>query len=89
MKPQGIRFTPETWALVQQMADLLHVSASQFVREAALARAIYVGLMRGHPATELYGQLSELVEDISSEDRVSLMRGAVQAAREASHDHVS
>ena len=39
MKVTTVRFSDELWATIQAEAELAGVSASQFIREAALARA--------------------------------------------------
>jgi hypothetical protein len=47
MKVQTIRFSPETWPMIQEQARLSGVSAGQFVREAALVRAFVLAAGRG------------------------------------------
>lgn len=47
MREAKIRFGVRAWELIQDEARLEGVSASQFVREAAIARAIYVHYQRG------------------------------------------
>lgn len=50
MKVTTVRFSEDLWATIQAEADLAGVSASQFIREAALARAAAAaGARRGVP----------------------------------------
>jgi uncharacterized protein (DUF1778 family) len=46
MRETKIRFGVEAWKLIQAEAKLEGVSASQFVREAALVRAVYRRTLR-------------------------------------------
>jgi len=47
MKVTTVRFSDELWATIQAEAELAGVSASQFIREAALARAAAAAGARG------------------------------------------
>jgi uncharacterized protein (DUF1778 family) len=47
MTVKAIRFSPEQWTLVREMATSEGVSAGQFVRDAAVAHAIVLAVERG------------------------------------------
>lgn len=47
MRETKIRFGERAWKIIQEEAILDGVSASQFVRESALARAVYLRSLRG------------------------------------------
>lgn len=54
MRIQSVRFSETAWASIQESARLEGVSASQYVREAAMARVWYERARRGSPeAAEL------------------------------------
>lgn len=65
MKVTTVRFSDELWATIQAEAELAGVSASQFIREAALARAAAAAGARGEapfdvtPARQLSSGLPE------------------------------
>lgn len=49
MRRATIRFGNATWMLLEREAELDGVSVAQWVREAAIARAVWVRAMRGEP----------------------------------------
>lgn len=65
MRETKIRFGVRAWEIIQEEADLDGVSASQFVREAALARAIYMRYKRGE--VEPGQKFDELVAQLRGE----------------------
>lgn len=65
MRETKIRFGARAWDLIQQEARNDGVSASQFVREAALARALYARHLRGELADG--AQFDELIARLRSE----------------------
>lgn len=52
MKVTTLRFGPDLWALLEDEASRVGVSVSQYVREAALARAAAATALRGEPPLE-------------------------------------
>ena len=64
MKPRKIPIGDRVWELLKEEANVEGVTCAQFIREAALARAIYVRTMRGEHAsfeegTRIIAQLRE------------------------------
>jgi hypothetical protein len=53
MKQTSIRFGRDLWALLEEEAALVGVSVSQYIREAALARASAAGVARGQEPFDL------------------------------------
>src|SRR2546423_15668546 len=49
MKVTTLRMGTDLWALLEREAELTGVSVSQYIREAALARAAAASGMRGEP----------------------------------------
>jgi hypothetical protein len=47
MRVQSVRFGEGTWTMVQRMAEVEGVSASQYIREAVFARAIAQSVRTG------------------------------------------
>jgi hypothetical protein len=73
MRPRQIRFSDAGWALIVREARGAGVSAAQFIREAAYARAfLNIGLRGAGGAqalTELYGRdLDEIVRRFVSDE---------------------
>lgn len=65
MKIQSVRFAESTWQLVQEAACLSGISASQFIREATIAR-LAIDITRAKPERgETYQALMEEVRRIS------------------------
>ena len=68
MKVTTVRFGEDLWRLLEGEAERLGISVSQYIREAALARAAAAVATRGADALEVFGQMSwpedlELPED--------------------------
>lgn len=57
-----VRFTRRSWELIREEAAVDGVSASQFIREAALARTVYMRTRRGEiEAGEIQGEIVRLM----------------------------
>jgi hypothetical protein len=64
MKVTTVRFGTDLWALLEGEAARVGVSVSQYIREAALARAAAAAAARGHAPYELLaGALREVRSD--------------------------
>lgn len=61
MKATTLRFSDDLWAALSVEAAMAGVSTSQFIREAALARAAAAAGARGEM---LFGSFSETVEEV-------------------------
>lgn len=65
MRETKIRFGQRAWNLIQSEAEIDGISASQFVREAAIARAILVRYERGE--TTSTDTLMEIIRQLREE----------------------
>lgn len=65
MRETKIRFGARAWELIQEEARADGVSASQFVRESAIARAAYLRTKRGE--TPMADAMEEIVEKLREE----------------------
>jgi len=64
MKVTTVRFGTDLWRLLEAEAEYAGVSVSQYIREAALARAAAAAAARGHGPFELLaGALREVMRD--------------------------
>jgi len=64
MKVTTVRFGTDLWALLETEAEYAGISVSQYIREAALARAAAAAAARGHGPFELLaGALREVMRD--------------------------
>lgn len=64
MKVTTVRFGPDLWRLLESEAEYVGISASQYIREAALARAAAAAAARGDGPFELLaGALREVMRD--------------------------
>lgn len=70
MKVTTVRFGTDLWRLLEAEAAFAGVSTSQYIREAALARAAAAAATRGHgPFDLLAGALRETVHGETDPDR--------------------
>lgn len=82
MKVTTVRFGTDLWALLEREASLVGVSVSQYLREAALARATAAAVARGEgPFEVLAGALRESAEGGSEEQRRAAERALGALAR--------
>lgn len=58
MKVTTVRFGTDLWRLLEEEADRVGVSVSQYIREAALARAAAAAAARGADPLEVLGLVS-------------------------------
>lgn len=73
MRETKIRFGQRAWALIQEEASLDGVSASQFVREAAIARAVYIRAEREPmPVGEA---VNDIIQQLRAEEQSDETRG--------------
>ena len=64
MKVTTVRFGADLWRLLETEAQCVGTSVSQYIREAALARAAAAAAARGHGPFELLaGALREVMRD--------------------------
>lgn len=64
MRETKIRFGRRFWEIIQEEAANDGCSASQFVREAAIARAFYARYLRGEDrAGEIYDRLIQVLRE--------------------------
>jgi len=64
MRVTTVRFGPDLWTLLENEATLSGVSVSQYIREAALARATATAAVRGDAPFELLaGGIREVERD--------------------------
>jgi hypothetical protein len=77
MRVMGIRFGADLWSLLEEEAARIGVSVSQYVREAALARASASAAARGADAFELLAQYAHGSRDSgkAGSERTTLTRG--------------
>jgi hypothetical protein len=64
MKATTVRFSDDLWAAVSVEAEIAGVSASQFIREAALARAAAAAGARGEV---LFGAFPSIFDEIAGD----------------------
>jgi hypothetical protein len=70
MKVTTVRFGADLWRLLESEADYVGVSASQYIREAALARAAAAAAARGEGPFELLAAaLREVTRDQPDPDK--------------------
>lgn len=50
VRPRSVKFSDLTWSIIQRQARVEGVSASQYIREAAIMRAFYEAGHDGDPA---------------------------------------
>ncbi len=81
MRVSAIRVGVDLWRLLEAEAALVGVSVSQYVREAALARACAAAAARGEDPIEL---LARVVPGATNRTRGEEVSAASQRAREAS-----
>ncbi|HUA48782.1 MAG TPA: hypothetical protein VMA77_26350 [Solirubrobacteraceae bacterium] len=92
MKVTTVRFGTDLWRLLEAEAEFAGVSISQYIREAALARAAAAAAVRGHGPFELLaGALRETTRDepdpvARAEAETVLSRLARLAAAERRND---
>ncbi len=92
MKVTTVRFGADLWQLVEAEAARAGVSASQYIREAALARAAAAAAARGHgPFGLLAGALREVMggeDDVRQRAEVERVLAALArlTATETRHD---
>ena len=92
MKVTTVRFGTDLWRLLETEAEFAGVSVSQYIREAALARAAAAGAARGNGPFELLeGALREVMRDDSdaaarAEAEAVLARLARLAAHQTRRD---
>lgn len=60
MRPTTIRFAPDTFDLVTRAAENLGISVAQFVREAAIMRAILLPTERAEELSSLAARVQQL-----------------------------
>lgn len=63
MRVQSVRFSEADWSDIQEEAAVHGMSASQFVREAALARVWWQRGRREHPGNDVMVQLLEVAHE--------------------------
>jgi hypothetical protein len=80
MKVTTVRFGSDLWALLESEAERVGVSVSQYLREAALARATAAAAARGEAPFELLaGGIRELAADHPDPKLRSAARDALAA----------
>jgi uncharacterized protein (DUF1778 family) len=62
---RSIRFDPDVWALIQRTASADGVSASQFVREAAILRAAWLAGVQSQPFTHVLNDEGRLKDALT------------------------
>jgi Ribbon-helix-helix protein, copG family len=95
MKVTTVRFGEDLWALLEHEAARAGVSVSQYVREAALARAAFAAgaradVPRGVPANRARGALDASADDDTkraSADRLIAALGRTQEHRDRARTH--
>jgi hypothetical protein len=75
MHQTTIRFSADSWAVLEHEAAKLGVSAAQYIREAVLARVMYTAGRRGD--AEMEGALRQA---IAPEDRLNRREHAIEHA---------
>lgn len=85
MKVTTVRFSEDLWAAVADEAEKAGVSASQFIREAALARAAAAAGARGELLFDAFpaGIHDALRMDLLPEDRQATIQEAVNSVSRA------
>jgi hypothetical protein len=90
MKVTTVRFGEDLWALLEFEAARAGVSVSQYIREAALARAAFAAGTRAGVTSDVLGRWADAtVADVDpAERRAGAERLVAALAREASRDQV-
>lgn len=66
MTPTTVRFGADTWEMIQREAQHAGVSAAEFVREAALARAMHSYVRRGGEGVEEWEELYDAAHRLAT-----------------------
>lgn len=81
MRVQSVRFSEATWGRIQEEAGLQRVSASQYVREAAIARLWFdLGARGGDPA-RVFDQMLKLAHEVEERSGASFLEDLVEDHR--------
>jgi hypothetical protein len=82
MRVTTVRISEDLWDLLAREAQLGGVSVSQYVREAALARAVASAAVRGEEPFELLaGGIRELADSADPEQARAARRALAQLSR--------
>jgi hypothetical protein len=85
MKVTTVRFGVDLWGLLDREAAHTGVSVSQYIREAALARAAASAAARGEEPLELlarsHDKISERPPSVTARDHAAEQRGEARALR--------
>ncbi len=76
MRVTTVRFSTDLWAVLEREAALAGVSVSQYIREAALARAVAAAAARDEPPFEM---LAGGIRDVALEGEEEKVRAARRA----------
>jgi hypothetical protein len=86
MRVTAIRVSDDLWRLLEREAAQVGVSVSQYVREAALARASAAVKARGQDPFELLAQATQDTQQQPAEDPHTGPDGRARQARTAARD---
>jgi hypothetical protein len=92
MKVTTLRFGPDLWELLEREAGSLGISVSQYVREAALARAASAAGARGQPPFALLSASARALADggeMPRDQRVDIEVALAGLARALTHEQRS
>jgi hypothetical protein len=81
MKVTTVRFGRDLWRLLESEANLVGTSVSQYIREAALARAAAAASLRGDSPFEALASAAESPADTAVVERARQMRQGAKALR--------
>ena len=77
MKVTTVRFTDDLWAAISREAEIAGVSASQFIREAALARAAASAGARGELPFPSYATTISQIEAAAPSENTQALQHAL------------
>jgi uncharacterized protein (DUF1778 family) len=81
MQIVSVRFGAQQIELVQQEATVEGVSASQFIRDAAYARAILYAARRNATVVAMWDKLIAVVEESGQDELAADLRGLIEGVQ--------
>jgi uncharacterized protein (DUF1778 family) len=89
MQIVSVRFGTDQFSLVKDVAEAEGVSASQYVRDAAYARAILDAARRNATTVEMWDRLIAVVEEVGQDQLSGELRDLLQAVREDQRENAT
>src|SRR3954451_16261915 len=89
MQIVSVRFGTDQFSLVKDVAEAEGVSASQYVLDAAYARAILDAARRNATTVEMWDRLIAVVEEVGQDQLSGELRDLLQAVREDQRENAT